>query len=247
MPRPFNSGIKEMPMNLYRVAACLFALVVLAGCVSTSVTARQPYVGEWIARPDRIIVHDFATTPADVPAGSAVAGQYAHHSTPQTAQEIDVGRKLGAEVAKELVAEIRGMGLPAVQAAGQPAPRIGDLVIMGYFESVDSGSAAKRIVLGFGSGAADLKTAVEGYLMTDRGLRRLGSGDVDAGGGKTPGVAAPLVVAAASGNPIGLIVSSAAKAEGEMSGRTTIEGAAKRTAKEIGDQLKVAFQKQGWI
>ncbi len=234
-------------MNLHRVAAWLFALVVVAGCTSTRITALQPYEGGRIARPDRIIVHDFAATPADIPAGSAVAGQYAQHSTPQTAAEIEVGRKLGAQVAKELVTEIRGMGLPAVQAAGQPAPRIGDIVIMGYFESVDSGSAAERIVLGFGSGAADLKTAVEGYLMTDQGLRRLGSGDVDAGGGKAPGVAVPLAVAAASGNPIGLIVSSAAKAEGEMSGRTTIEGAAKRTAKEIGDQLRVAFQKQGWI
>jgi hypothetical protein len=52
---------------------------------------------------------------------------------------------------------------------------------------------------------------------------------------------------AATGNPTGLIVSSAAKAEGELSGRTTIEGTAKRTAKEIGDQLRVAFQRQGWI
>ncbi len=32
-----------------------------------------------------------------------------------------------------------------------------------------------------------------------------------------------------------------------ISGRTTIEGAAKRTAKEIADQLKIAFRKQGWI
>jgi hypothetical protein len=225
----------------------VFALVVVAGRASTTVTARQPYVGKWIARPDHIIVHDFATTPADVPDGSAVTGQYAQPSTPQTAKEIEVGRKLGAEVAKELVTEIRGMGLPAVKAAGQRAPRVGDIVIMGYFESVDTGSAAKRMVLGFGSGAAHLQTAVEGYLMTDTGLRRLGSGDVDAGGGKAPGVAVPLVVAAASGNPIGLIVNSAAKAEGEVSGRTTIEGAAKRTAKEIADQLRVAFQKQGWI
>ena len=52
---------------------------------------------------------------------------------------------------------------------------------------------------------------------------------------------------AATGNPIGLIVSSAAKAEGELSGRTTIEGAAKRTADKIADQLQVAFKKQGWI
>ena len=62
-----------------------------------------------------------------------------------------------------------------------------------------------------------------------------------------PGVALPLVMLAASGNPLGLIVSSAAKAEGEISGRTTIDGAAKRTAKEIADRLQVAFRKQGWI
>jgi hypothetical protein len=192
-------------------------------------------------------VYNFAATPADIPPWSAVAGQYAGHSTPQTAQEIEVGRKLGAHVAQELVAEIRGMGLPAVQAAGQPAPHIGDIVIIGYFESVDTGSAAERIVLGFGSGAADLKTAVEGYLMTERGLRHLGAGEVHAGGSQTPGVAVPVAVAVASGNPLGLIVSSAAKVGGETTGQSTIEGAAKRTAKEIADQLRVPFQRQGWI
>jgi hypothetical protein len=162
-------------------------------------------------------------------------------------EEINVGRKLGAHVAQELVAEIRGMSLPAVQAVGQPAPRIGDIGLMGYFESVDTGSAAQRLVLGFGSGSADLKTAVEGDLMTERGLRRLGSGEIDSRGGKTPGVAVPVAVAVASGNPIGLIVSSAAKVGGEVTGHSTIAGAAKRTAKEIADQLRVPFQRQGWI
>ena len=234
-------------MKLHRIVTCMFAMIVLAGCASTKVSNVQSYEGERIARPDRIIVYDFAATPADVPAWSATAGQYSDHITSQTPAEISVGRKLGAQVAKELVSEIRNMGLPAVQAAGQPEPRVGDIVIMGYFESVDSGSLTKRIVLGFGSGSAHLNTAVEAYLMTDKGLRRLGSGDVDAAGGKAPGVAVPLVMVAATGNPIGLIVSSAAKAEGELSGRTTIEGAAKRTAKKIADQLQIAFKKQGWI
>jgi hypothetical protein len=233
--------------TLNRVVYLLLALVVLAGCAQTTVTSRDEYTGGRIARPNRIIVHDFAASHADVPPGSAVAGQYPPHSTPQTSKELEVGRHLGAQVGKELVADIQKMGLPAVGPAGQPAPQVGDLVIMGYFESVDSGSAAKRIVLGFGSGAADLKTAVEGYLMTDKGLRRLGSGTVDADTGKAPGVAVPLVVAAATGNPIGLIVSTAVKTEGQLSGRTTIDGAAKRTADDIAAQLRGAFEKQGWI
>jgi len=234
-------------MNLHRIAAGVFALVVLAGCASTNVTERQYYEGSKLARPDRIIVHDIATTPEDIPAGSVIAGQVDGHTLPQTAEQVAVGRQLGAQIAKDLVADIQSWGLPAVRAAGQPAPRVGDIVLMGYFASVDSGSAVKRMVLGFGSGAANLKTAVEGYVMTDKGLKRLGSGDVDAGTGKAPGAAVPLVIAAASGNPIGFVVSSAAKVEGQVSGRTTIEGDAKRTAKEIGDQIKVACQKQGWI
>lgn len=230
-----------------RIVPCVVALVLVAGCATTKVTERQYYEGSKLARPDRIIVHDISATPEDIPAGSVIAGQVAGHTMQQTPEQIATGRKLGAEIAKDLVAEIQSWGLPAVRAPGQPAPRVGDIVLMGYFASVDSGSAVKRIVLGFGSGSAELKTAVEGYLMTNKGLRRLGSGDVDAGTGKAPGVAVPLVIAAASGNPIGFIVSSAAKAEGQLSGRTTIEGDAKRTAKEIADQLKVACQKQGWI
>jgi hypothetical protein len=37
------------------------------------------------------------------------------------------------------------------------------------------------------------------------------------------------------------------KAHGEMTGSSTIEGRAKPTADEIGAQLKVAAEKQGWI
>lgn len=232
---------------LNTAAGWLVVLGVLVGCASAKVTSQDPYTGNAIARPDRIIVYDFAATPADVPAGSAVVSDDYTPSTPLTPEQLAAGRKLGAEVARDLVTEIQNMGLPAVLAAGQPPPNLGDLVIMGYFVSVQQGSAAKRVLIGFGAGDADLKTVVEGYLMTAQGLRRLGSGELDSGGGKTPGLAVPLVVAAATANPIGLVVAGAAKVYGEESGKTTIEGAAQRTAEEIGDKLKVAFQNQGWI
>jgi hypothetical protein len=79
----------------------------------------------------------------------------------QTAKDIEEGRKLGAEVARQLVVDLQNMGLPAVQAVGQPPPRVGDIVIKGSFVSVEEGSAGKRVLLGFGSGASDLRTVVE--------------------------------------------------------------------------------------
>jgi hypothetical protein len=80
------------------------------------------------------------------------------------------------------------------------------------------------MVSGFGSRGAELKTAVEGYQMTPQGLRKLGLGTVEASPGKGPGAVVPAAVAIASGHPIGLIVSSAVKVQGQLSGRTTIEG-----------------------
>jgi hypothetical protein len=35
--------------------------------------------------------------------------------------------------------------------------------------------------------------------------------------------------------------------EGEMTGRTKIEGAAKRTAEAIGEQLRIRFKEEGLI
>jgi hypothetical protein len=229
-----------------RATLCLLALVVVAGCASTEVTERQRYEGAKLARPDRIIVHDFTADPADVPPESAFAAQIAGAMTPPP-QQVALGHKLGAQVAKELVADLRGMGLPAVLAAGQPAPRPNDIVLRGYFVSVDEGSAGGRVLVGFGAGAAELRTAVEAYQMTADGLRPLARGEIKSGGGKLPGVVVPVAVVAATANPIGLIVGGAAKATGEVTGSETIEGAAERTAKEIAAQLRTAAEQQGWI
>jgi hypothetical protein len=224
----------------------LLAAVIVAGCASTEVTERQRYEGTKLARPDRIIVHDFTADPADVPPESGFAPQAAGARAPAP-QQIVLGRKLGAQVAKELVTDLRGMGLPAVQAAGQPAPRVDDIVLRGYFVSVDQGSATQRVLVGFGAGAAELKTAVEAYQMTTRGLRPLARGEVRSGGGELPGMVVPLAVVAATANPIGLVVGGVAKGTGEATGSETVEGAAKRTADEIAAQLKTAAEQQGWI
>jgi hypothetical protein len=229
------------------IVLSLFALAFLAGCASTKITSRNEVVTGQLPRPARIWVYDFAATPADVPAGSALAGQYSEHSTPQTADEIATGRKLGAEIATELIKRIRNMGMPAEHGVAGTTPQINDIVIRGYLISYIEGSAEKRILIGFGSGASDLKVAAEGFQMTAQGLRKVGSGTLDAGGGKAPGADLGVLSLIATHNPVGLIVSSGMKVYGQESGKSTVEGRAEQAANEIADVLKKRFQEQGWI
>jgi hypothetical protein len=230
-----------------RTATLLFSVVILAGCASTNVTEQTPISKEAIARPNRILVYDFAATPADIPADSAVAGQVSAPSAPPSAEDIETGRKLGALIAQRLAEDIQEMGIPAFRAQAGASPQVGDGVIRGYLVSTEAGRTGRRFIIGFGAGKAEMETVVEGYVMTPQGLRRLGSGKLSAAGGKTPGMVMPAAVAIASGNPIGVAVIGGAKIYGEMSGRSGLEGRAKATADEIAEQLKIRFRERGWI
>jgi hypothetical protein len=229
------------------IVLCLFALLVLAGRASTKITSRNELVTEQLPRPAHIWVYNFAATPADVPAESALARQHSEHSKPQTAEQIATGRQLGAEIAAQLVERIRGMGMPAELGVTGTTPQINDIVIRGYLISINKGSAEKRIAIGFGSGASDLKVAAEGFQMTAQGLRKVGSGTADSGGSKAPGADLGVLGLIATHNPAGLIISSGVKVYEEESGSSKVEGRAKQIAKEIADVLKKRFQEQGWI
>ena len=230
-----------------RILVCLLILLIMAGCASTKVTSRDEAAIGKLPRPNTIWVYDFAATSGDVPGESELAGQHSEHNPPQTAEQIKTGRQLGAEIETELVKLIRGMGMPAEHAVTETKPQINDLVIRGYLVSFNKGSGAKRIFIGFGSGASDLKVAVEGFQMTAQGLRKVGSGTTDSEGGKTPGADLGALSLIATHNPVGLIVSSGLKIYEEESGKSKVTGRAEQTAKEIAEILKKRFQEQGWI
>jgi len=230
-----------------RIVLCLFAMLVVAGCASTKVSDRDQVVTGQLPRPAHIWVYDFAARPEDVPDYSSLAGQPPASTAPLTPEQIATGRKLGAQLAAELVTQINAMGMPAEQAMAGITPQINDLVIRGYFLSIDVGSAEKRVAIGFGSGESELRVAVEGFQMTAQGLRKLGSGTTEATGAKGPGGVLGVATLLATHNPAGLIIGTGVKVYGEESGKSTVEGRAKSTAKEIADVLKKRFQEQGWI
>ena len=235
-------------MTLFsRITLFSFLAVVVIGCASTDVAVKSGTSNEFIAKPGFIYVFPFVSNPADIPVWSTAAQRHIQPSKLQTPEESKIGRELGAAVATKLVKEINDMGLMAVEGSKQSSPQINDIFLIGYFESIDEGSTTKRLLLGFGSGDAELKTSVEAYQMTENGLRPLGSADADSSSNKTPGLFVPIAVLAATANPIGLIVMGTAKIAGEVTGKGKIEGTAIRTAEGIAKELKIRFKARGWI
>ena len=218
------------------LAACLLAISLAAGCAQTNVSNRESTsTSEVILKPARVIVYDFASTPAAVPPDSAIAGLYRQRTTPQTPEEISLGRRLGARVSAHLV------------AATGPVPHPGDAVIRGEFVSIDKGNRTKRMLIGFGAGAARLETLVEGYVVTTTGLVPLGSAQIETAGGKMPGMLVPIGAGAAAGRAATSAAISGAGNVLQELGPEGLDGAATRTAKEIAKLIVKSYKERGWL
>lgn len=238
--------LKFAPASFATAAALGLALILSAGCASTKVEDRQQFVTGPIPRPTTIIVQDFAASPSEIPSDSSLNSQVIAPES-QTADQIAEGHYLGHQIASELVDKIREMGMPAVLASTGVTPQLNDIVLRGYLISTEEGNTGARMIIGFGAGNTEMKTLVEGLQMTSHGLQKLGQGVVAASGSKGPGAGLGAIGWAITGSPAGLIVSGGMKVYGEVSGRSTLDGRAKDTAKEIASVLKERFKEQGWI
>ncbi len=235
-------------IKLVGLMAMSAAVCVLLGCASAKVSERRAYAaGDPLPRPSRIIVHNIAATPGDIPPDSPLSGVYDRRAKPQGAKEIELGHKLGSQVAQELVKEILALGMPAERAGSGPPPGNGDVLIKGAFVSINKGSRTARMLIGFGAGASKLETYVAGYQITPQGPRLLGEGQITAKGGKMPGMLVPIAGGAAAGSAATSAAISGGLNVGQEAGSESLRAAAKRTAKRIAKTMSEAFARYGWI
>ena len=224
-------------------------MLLLASCASTNVAEQQSTAqAEGMARPERVLVYDFAGSRDDLPPDSAIVSYYDQRDVPQTQAEIDLGHKLGRLVAQALVKELTSAGIPAQLATEAPAARAGDAVIRGEFVVVKEGSRTKRVLIGFGAGAGQLSTLAEVYQVTPDGLSPLGATQVNAAGGKLPGMLVPLGFAAGSAASVATTAAtSGASNVMQERGPESLDGAAQRTAKALASMAVDAYRKRGWL
>jgi hypothetical protein len=234
--------------NRGSVAATVIALLLVTGCASSDVRQRETAATkETLARPSHVIVYDFAGAPADLPPDSVIAKLYQQRDVPQTPEEIELGRQLGRLVSQNLVKKLTAAGIPAQAAAVAPVPLVGDAVIRGEFISTDEGSQLKRVLIGFGSGAAELKTLAEAYQVTPTGLRPLGSAEVTSEGGQLPGMLVSLGVGAATGGMAAAAAVGTTTAVVKETGSESLDAAAERTADEIAKLIVDDYKRRGWM
>ena len=227
--------------KLLGVQVGILTATLLLGCAGSDVVEQESNPESLTSsEPEQVIVYDFAGTAADVPQGSAISQAISERTIPQTPEEIALGKQLGKLVAAELVGELWGRGIPAIRAAVVPIPSNGDVIVLGEFVSVEQGSQMQRVVIGFGAGASEVTTLAEAYVVTPDGWEPLGSATVNAAGGALPGLLVPLGI----GSAAGLAISGVSKIS--TRGAESLEGAAKRTAKELADLIVAGYERRGW-
>jgi Domain of unknown function (DUF4410) len=221
------------------------ALLGITGCARVSVeNVNVRALG--LPRPQMIYVHDFAVSADAVALDSGLAARALEMAKGTEAEDrIKISKEIARIVTENLVNEIRAQGMPA-QLAGTAVVPGPTMSIEGQFVSVDEGSRVKRMVVGFGAGASEIRTLVQVYETVDGGRRLVEDFYTTVKSSLKPGMG-PM---AGAGAAAGRAASSAAASAGigVLSARSqTVEADAKAAAAEIAKELGKLFAEQGWI
>jgi hypothetical protein len=239
-------------MLIYLQRAALAAgVLTLAACGSSHVQTAGPGIATRNARPDRIIVQDFAAQPSVVTLDSGIGARVvrAVGSASTDADQRETAAKVVAKLTDTLVKELNTTGIPATPGAVLPslAPNYTSLVVAGSIVSIDEGNRTRRNVVGFGAGASKVTAQVDVYYQSPgQAPRLLQSFNADSESGKKPGLAVAGVGAAAGRAATSAAVAVGSDVASEKLG-ATVEDDAARMGDEIATALKTLFADQGWI
>jgi hypothetical protein len=135
-------------------------LACLAGCASSDVQMMLEYEGaERLEKPDLVLIHDFIPPGKEDETADPT-------SDSETLEEAETCKEANQVIFNTLAEEMKKLGLPA-QRDIDPIPALRDILsIEGEFLCLDEGNRFKRLLIGFGAGAAQVNTIVRIYLQS---------------------------------------------------------------------------------
>jgi Domain of unknown function (DUF4410) len=215
---------------------------------NATVTVLQSYQGSTkLAKPTQTLVYDFSVPPDAVTIDDSAAGRLSdrgplHRMRGDAGQNSDptaVAARVQSTFSQQLVKALQKTAIPTTAATtATPDAQPQTLVVRGEFTSVDEGNKTKRIMIGFGRGASDVKAHTTVTLMTATGPVVLGEFNLNSASGKKPGAAATMGASSAG----------EATAAGDATDRkATVEGDAARMAKAVAKEIQNLMAGQQWI
>src|SRR5215510_12962355 len=230
------------------LALAAVILTVVAGCARVSTEHVEMSIDR-LPRPELILVHDYQVSRDEVQLDSAISSRVerAMKGTPEAEDRLKVEQEVSRALTSTLVDEIRKLGIRAEPAAMASAVTGPTLSIEGQIVSINEGNKAKRLVIGLGSGASEVRTLTQVYEVTSGdGHRLIEDFYTTAKSSRKPGFGPMAGLGAAAG----LAASRAAAAGGvgmATSLSQTVEADVKHSAKQIAKELAKLFVEQGWI
>jgi len=218
------------------------ATKVLVGDTKVEVVAS--YQGDALPKPDKIAICDF-NVPADVvtidqsAAGRLQRRRLQRHGADADSSPEALATQVRSAFAKTLVGELQKLDMPAETAPGDDVampPHV--LIVHGEFTTINQGNKTKRMMVGFGRGASDVKARVIVSLTTDAQPVLLSEFNLKSQSGKKPGAAATMGVGSVA-------VGAAAGGVGDR--KASVEADTSRMAKAVAKQIEEAMTSQKWI
>jgi Domain of unknown function (DUF4410) len=199
-----------------------------------------------LPKPERIAVYDFVVEANDVSPNNAPLSRLMRAvGSSQTADQQKTGRSVANTLSVELVAALKDLQLP-VEPGGTAPVADRTLAIEGQFILIDEGNRLRRVAIGLGAGASDVRTHTQLYLGTPTGPRLVDEFETDASSSRKPGAAVTMGASSA----VGAGMMAAKAAQGGVQAATvpqdTAEADAKRTAAELAKRVKQIFVDRGW-
>jgi Domain of unknown function (DUF4410) len=215
---------------------------------NATVTVLQSYQGATkLAKPTQTLVYDFAVPPDAITIDDSAAGRLSdrgplHRLRGDSGQNSDpnaVAAKVQSTFTQNLVKALQKTTIPAMAATASTSDAGAQtLVVRGEFTAVDEGNKTKRIMIGFGRGASDVKAHTTVTLITPTGPVVLGEFTLNSASGKKPGAAATMGASSAG---------EATAASDATDRKSTVEGDAARMAKAVAKEIQNLMAGQQWI
>jgi len=234
--------------------AIMLAAAVATGCLTACApTELRPvgssYTGAKLARPDVVLVRDFAVTPGEVQLDRGISARLigAMGGASASTQEVAVARQVVGAISTALAAEINKLGLPAQTsgAAVEPAWQK-RLIIEGQIVSIDEGNRTRRTMIGLGAGHSEVDADTQAlYELKGTPPRLVESFEAVAKSGRKPGLAEGM----GAGMAMDRVATSAAVSAGAAAASRSPAPPSRTTAAAWqGDRQKAGavLRAQGW-